>query len=274
MVQIDNYIRYFGRKQPNCRMTLTVHNLPYLSQSIEELHNRGFKSFSVIPDSDCGQWDSEHFAEYESEMSKVFQYWSRHNDISVNTIEQTIMKLVKKQEKRNLCPVGRGIVGITVDGDIYPCHDFAGKFACDAATRAEMILGNVCEGYLPRRREACDPVLLREVVSGNGHNCSTCWARWACSRGCPYMNYARTGDIRTANAVYCATMRINATLALQWMSALGQFRFVPLNRNTSGKAVQRVVALNDGTAGLPGELAPRCLRPASAPPADSLYVLG
>ena len=54
LVQIGNYMRYFGDTTPNCRMTLTVHNLPYLSNSIRELHAQGFKSFSVIPDADCG----------------------------------------------------------------------------------------------------------------------------------------------------------------------------------------------------------------------------
>lgn len=232
-VKVANYIRYFGKGRPNCRMTVTVHNLQYLAESIEELHGIGFQSFSVIPDSDCGSWAPEHFVRYEAELGKVFEYWSAHEDIGVNVIEQTIGKLTRKKEQDHLCPAGRNVVGITVDGDIYPCHDFAGKFAAEPSARAVLLLGNVHTGCDAARYAFGNPVALDQVSSGSGHKCATCWARWACSRGCPYMNYARARDVRVANAVYCESTRLYASLALRWMSALGRFRFVDLDPSQS-----------------------------------------
>ena len=235
LVQIQNYIAYFGRQRPNCRMTVTVHNLSYLSESIRELHALGFKSFSVIPEADCGVWTPEHLSRYEAEMDRVFGYWAAHRDITVNSIQQTIDKLAQMKERRYLCPVGQTIVGFTVDGDIYPCHDFAGRFAGDPVESARLILGNAGSGYLPERRSLWPLVRLDGVKSGNGYDCGTCWARWSCGRGCPYMNFAHSGDIRTVSATYCATSRVNASLALRWMSALGELRPSDSKRSLSAE---------------------------------------
>jgi uncharacterized protein len=225
LVQIKNYFEYFGKGRPNCRMTLTIHNLPFLVQSIRELHAIGFKSFSIIPDSDCGAWTEAYLAQYEIEMTKVFDYWAANREIEVNTISQTMDKLASRAARPQLCQVGRSIVGITVDGDIYPCHDFSGKFASDPDERAKLLIGNVEKGFTPNQHRFSD-LPTEKARSGNGYDCSTCWAKWVCGRGCPYMNYARSGDIFQVNSAYCATTRINAGLALRWMSVLDDYRFL------------------------------------------------
>jgi radical SAM protein with 4Fe4S-binding SPASM domain len=206
-------------------MTVTIHNVKFLSKSVRELHEMGFKSFSIIPDADCGAWTESSFAQYESEMSKVFEYWAAHREIEVNTIEQTIEKMVRKKIQPNMCQVGRTILGITIDGDIYPCHDFSGKFASDPAERHNLLIGNVEKGFTANQHKFSD-LPVEKARSGNNFDCSTCWAKWACGRGCPYMNYTRAGDVFQVNSVYCSTTRINATLALRWMSILDGCRFL------------------------------------------------
>jgi uncharacterized protein len=225
LVQVQNYFNYFGKGRPNCRMTVTVHNVMFLSKSVRELNEMGFKSFSIIPDADCGAWTESSLAQYESEMSKVFEYWVSHRDIEVNTIEQTMEKLVRKKIQPQLCQVGRTILGITVDGDIYPCHDFSGKFASDPCERHKLLIGNVEKGFTANQNKFTD-LPVEKARSGNNFDCSTCWAKWACGRGCPYMNYTRSGDVLQVNSVYCSTTRINATLALRWMSILDDCRFL------------------------------------------------
>jgi len=225
LVNIQNYFNYFGRGRPNCRMTVTIHNLRFLAKSIGELHAMGFKSFSIIPDTDCGAWTEDFLVQYEAEMSKVFAYWATHREIEVNTIEQTIEKLAQKKATLKLCQVGRSILGITVDGNIYPCHDFSGKFSTNPAERAKLLIGHVEKGFTANQHRFSD-MDIEKAKPGNGFDCSTCWAKWVCGRGCPYMNYARSGDIFQVNSVYCAITRIHTTLALQWMSALDDFRLL------------------------------------------------
>jgi uncharacterized protein len=225
LVRIDNYFSYFGKGRPNCRMTVTIHNVEFLATSIRELHAMGFKSFSIIPDSDCGEWTKDYLARYEAKMSEVFEYWAANREIEVNAIEHTMEKLVRKQSQPHLCQAGRSILGITVDGDIYPCHDFSGKFSADPAERARLLIGNIEKGFTANQLQFSD-LQAEQAKPGNGYDCSVCWAKWACSRGCPYMNYARSGEIMRVNAVYCDTTRIHATLALRWMSVLGDHRFL------------------------------------------------
>jgi uncharacterized protein len=225
MVQIQNYFEYFGKGRPNCRMTCTVHNVTYLSRSIQELHEIGFKSFSIIPDADCGEWTPASLALYESEMSRVYEYWAGHREIEVNTIQQTMDKLSQKKIQQNLCQAGRSVIGITIDGDIYPCHDFSGRFSKDPAERNELLIGNIEKGFTENQQKFAD-MSYEKKRSGNGYDCSQCWARWSCGHGCPYMNYAKTHDIFEVNATYCSMNRINATLALRWMSSMEDFRIL------------------------------------------------
>ncbi|MBV9083133.1 MAG: SPASM domain-containing protein, partial [Acidobacteriaceae bacterium] len=206
-------------------MTLTVHNLNYLSESIRELYGLGFRSFSIIPDADCGTWTQDTFREYESQMDQVIGFWHAQRDISVNTIDQVMRKLVTKREPSHLCQAGKHIVGITIHGDIYPCHDFAGRYASNPVERAALVIGNVMTGFTKKQHEYADLRIDETVKPDTGYDCKTCWAKWVCSRGCPYMNYASSHDIRRVNATYCMTTRINASLAMRWMSVLDDFRF-------------------------------------------------
>ena len=226
LVKIGNYLTYFGRKRPNCRMTVTTQNLSYMAQSIRDLHAMGFKSFSIIPDADSGEWGRGRLAEYEGEMEKVLEYWaSQHGDIEINAINQTIERLKRRQQIAHICRAGTTVLGITVDGDVYPCHDIAGRFSHDPAERAKLVMGNVETGL------AAVPAMLQDLsaagmMSEDGRDCSACWARYACRRGCPYTNYAHSANPRAVNATYCAMTRINATLAMRWMYASESYKLL------------------------------------------------
>ena len=226
LVRIENYMEYFGGKQPNCRMTVTIHNVGYLSRSVRDLHQIGFKSFSIIPDADCGAWTPEHLSTYEGEMGRVFEYWANNREIRVNAIDQTLDKLCAKTEAQHLCQVATNILGITVDGDIYPCHDFSGKFSGDPGERGRLLIGNVDKGFTANQFAFRDLAVDDRVRSPDGKDCAVCWAKWACTRGCPYMNYTHSSDIRVVNPSYCATVRITSAVALKWMSILEDVRFV------------------------------------------------
>lgn len=224
-VNIENYIACFGRGEPNCRMTLTVQNLSYLEKSVSELYKLGFKSFSIIPDCDTGAWTAAHIKEYEQVMRAVLKFWIRHKDVWISSIDRTVNALLSKKRPRSLCQVGSGILGITVDGDLYPCHDFSGRYSCDSEARQKLLIGHVTTGSINDERRFGEMSIGPEVKSGCGYDCSICWAKWTCARGCPYMNYASSGDMRTVNPTYCATQRVDALLALKWMGTSDQINF-------------------------------------------------
>jgi len=223
LVQIDRYIKYFGKSAPNCRMTLTVQNLAYLSTSISELHDRGFKSFSIIPNADCGNWNKATLISYENEIDRLFKYSFESHDIDINIVTNTINRLVRRRIDTNLCQVARAILGITIDGDIYPCHDFSGKYWSTPSEKSKLLIGNVESGLNNNPIRFCD-LQASKTRSGNGYDCFQCWAKWVCGRGCPYMNYAASGDMLTVNSVYCDTSRINTSVALRWINIMDGYR--------------------------------------------------
>lgn len=211
LVKIANYLKYFG---DNARMTLTIDNLRFLNQSIHELKSMGFKSFSVIPDTDSGSWDG-HWEEYRHEVMKLWDTCMQDGTIIVNFVKQTMDTiLTNKPAPTHLCQAGRNVIGISVDGDIYPCHDFLGKYSKNAQTAHDLQIGHIDKGWTLNTTKFEDVKCNDEIVSGAGHDCKTCHAKSICERGCPYINYASEGAVKTVNSAYCEVTRINAEIAL------------------------------------------------------------
>lgn len=218
LVQIDNYMKYFGS---NARMTVTVHNLQFLSKSLQDLKERGFKSFSIIPDTDCGPWEG-HWEEFREEFEKVWWFWLENREtIQINIVNQVLDKLTgDRQCPDHLCNAGRNVIGIGVNGDIWPCHDFLGKFRTNPEEIQKLLIGNVRKGWTPNVKMFENLKVAGVVKSGAGYDCNKCYAAWACDRGCPYVNYTNTGDIRTVNSTYCKVTRIYSEFALKFMSLM------------------------------------------------------
>jgi len=101
--------------------------------------------------------------------------------------------LVTGEKRHYGCGVGKGMVGIAVNGDIYPCHRFAGL--------ADMRLGNIAD-----YRAGALNDYHRGVVDSLPA-CRACWARYLCGGGCLYHNMACTGDMRRPSPPDCRERR-------------------------------------------------------------------
>lgn len=221
MVKIDNYLKHFGT---NARMTLTVHNLKYLVKSVDDLRERGFKSFSVIPDSDAGEWNA-HLEEYRDQIEKLWLYSLDHPDVLINFIHDVNSKLMKANEMpEHLCQAGRNVVGISVSGALWPCHDFLGKFSKDPAEVSALQIGHIDQGWTTNTEKFSDLKCDDEIKSGAGHDCKTCHAKTVCERGCPYVNYTSTGVVKTVSEAYCRLTRINVDIGLRMTLRQGKLR--------------------------------------------------
>lgn len=211
LVKIQNYLKHFGS---NARMTVTPQNLSFLIQSIRDLTALGFKSFSVIPNSDAGKWDGLWMA-YESVLEDLFEL-AMITGITVNIVDQTFRKIESPKVPDHLCRSGRNVIGISVDGDIWPCHDFLGRFQYDSIAESLQI-GHISKGYTVNTQKFEDLKVTEEVTSGAGYDCTRCHASGVCERGCPYVNFTSHNDIRTVNATYCQSTRLAVDVALRYM---------------------------------------------------------
>lgn len=91
------------------------------------------------------------------------------------------------------CGVGKGMAGISITGDVYPCHRFVGQ--------KEFRLGNV---------DAYKAGVANEywnAVVDTLPECASCWARHLCGGGCSYHNKALTGDLHKPAPSFCNQTR-------------------------------------------------------------------
>lgn len=94
-----------------------------------------------------------------------------------------------KRKRHHGCGVGKRMVGITIIGDIYPCHRFAGQ--------EDQRIGNISDYRVDGANE-----YYRSTVD-TLPECRKCWARYFCGGGCFYHNLAHTGDMHRPEALDC-----------------------------------------------------------------------
>ena len=104
------------------------------------------------------------------------------------------------------CGCGTEYVAITPDGDIFPCHRFAGM--------DDFKLGNVLENF-ETKKELVDYFKQSTVL--NKPECEKCWAKYYCSGGCAANNFNSHGNILQPHEISCEMerKRIECAIALK-----------------------------------------------------------
>ncbi|MDR0531218.1 MAG: thioether cross-link-forming SCIFF peptide maturase [Oscillospiraceae bacterium] len=105
------------------------------------------------------------------------------------------------------CGSGTEYFAVTPQGDLYPCHQFAGE--------AEWKLGDVWQGVT--RPELC--AQFARCTLRNKPVCRDCWAKYYCAGGCAANAWHACGDI---NGIYedgCEMFKKRIECAI-WLAAL------------------------------------------------------
>ena len=93
------------------------------------------------------------------------------------------------------CGAGNEYFSVTPNGDIYPCHQFAGD--------TDFLMGNVYEGKLDGAIRA----KFKNSCLFTRKKCDSCFAKFICSGGCSANNYHFNGDIDEPYEITCEMMR-------------------------------------------------------------------
>lgn len=126
------------------------------------------------------------------------------------TIRDVLQDIVTKNKKQYHCAAGRWSNTLTPNGDVYPCHRFAGM--------AEFSLGNVLEESFMFASQPLfegNAVQTRVVREDGTQNCALCYAHNTCGGGCAQIAAANTGKIGELPPFFCQETRLRVQAAVR-----------------------------------------------------------
>ncbi len=199
--KIKKFVRARGDKHYYVRGTFTAKNLDFASDVLF-LADEGFDSISmepVVTEIADLQINEEHLPQIEKEYERLCdEYIARRergegfNFFHFNIDLEGGPCLAKRV---SACGAGNEYFSVVPNGDIYPCHQFAG----DANWR----MGSVYEGKLDGKLRS----KFAESCLFTRKKCGDCFAKFICSGGCSANNYHFSGDIEEPYQMTCAMMK-------------------------------------------------------------------
>ena len=198
---VKKFVRSRGDKSYYVRGTFTAKNLDF-SKDVIFLAENGFDSISmepVVTDIDDLAIRDEHIPavldEYENLCAKYLDKYKNGEGFNFFHFNVDLEGGVCLQKKVSACGAGNEYFSVVPNGDIYPCHQFAGD--------KDFLMGNVYDGVLDgkiREKFAASCLFTRE-------ECGDCFAKFICSGGCAANNYHFEGDINKPYKATCAMMK-------------------------------------------------------------------
>ncbi len=189
------------------RGTFTADNLDF-AEDVLHVADMGFEGVSIEPvvTKAKNAIRQEHlpaiFAEYERLAA---EYAKRRREGNGFTFFHFMVDLDAgpcRQKRVRGCGAGTEYIAVAPSGDIYPCHQFAG--------RPEYKMGSVFEKTLDKtlakRFDECDIYHLEP--------CRKCWAKYYCSGGCAAANVNINGDMMRPYEIGCAMQKKRLELAI------------------------------------------------------------
>lgn len=198
---IKKFVRSRGDKSYYVRGTFTAKNLDF-SNDVIFLAENGFDSISmepVVTDIDDLAIKQEHLPrildEYETLCDKYLDKYQKGEGFNFFHFNIDLEGGVCLQKKVSACGAGNEYFSVVPNGDIYPCHQFAGD--------KNFLMGNVYDGVLDGQ--------IREKFASNclftRKDCEGCFAKFICSGGCSANNYHFAGDMNKPYGITCDMMK-------------------------------------------------------------------
>ena len=198
---VKKFVRSRGDKSYYVRGTFTAKNLDF-SEDVIFLAENGFDSISmepVVTEIDDLAIKKEHLPqvlnEYERLCDRYLGKYEKGEGFNFFHFNIDLEGGVCLQKKVSACGAGNEYFSVVPNGDIYPCHQFAGD--------KDFLMGNVYDGKLNeviRNKFASSCLFTRE-------DCGDCFAKFICSGGCAANNYHFEGDINKPYKVTCEMMK-------------------------------------------------------------------
>jgi uncharacterized protein len=205
---IKKFVKSRGNKSYYVRGTFTSKNLDFAKDVIFMAEN-GFDSISVEPvvtEIDDLAIKPEHLpaikAEYKNLCDQYLDKYKKGEGFNFFHFNVDLEGGPCLSKRVSACGAGNEYFSVVPNGDIYPCHQFAGD--------SKFLMGNVYEGKI-------NPEIRNQFASSclfTRKKCEGCFAKFICSGGCSANNYHFTGDIETPYEITCEMMKKRVECAM------------------------------------------------------------
>ncbi len=211
--KIKKFVRARGDKHYYVRGTFTAKNLDF-SKDVLFLADEGFDSLSVEPvvtDIDDLRIKEEHLPEIERQYELLCDEYIRREERGEGfnffhfNIDLEGGPCLSKRV--SACGAGNEYFSVVPNGDIYPCHQFAGD--------PKWKMGDVFEGKLDGEKRE----LFASSCLFTRKKCGDCFAKFICSGGCNANNYHYNGDINEPYEMTCAMMKKRVECAMHVLAS-------------------------------------------------------
>lgn len=210
---IDNF-KYFrsirGNKSYYLRGTFTAHNTDFC-KDVLDMAEQGFDQVSVepvvLPDNHqlaLKDKDLPTLCDNYEQLAIEYVKRRKHSDSWFSFFHYMVDLDNGPCYKKRLvgCGAGGEYLAVTPDGNIYPCHQFAGE--------KDYLLGNVLDGKLDETKRQ----MFRDSNLFTKPKCQACWAKYHCSGGCSANAIHFNGDINKPYEFACKLMQKRLECAL------------------------------------------------------------
>lgn len=195
------------------RGTFTGNNLDF-SEDVMHMADLGFDQLSiepvVLPDGSGIEIKREHLekicSEYEKLALKLFELRKQGKRINFFHFMLDLEGGPCVAKRLRGCGSGTEYLAVTPEGDLYPCHQFAGL--------EEFRLGNVFTGI--DKKDIVEN--FREINVYTKKSCRGCWAKFYCSGGCAANAWNFQKDLFGIYEIGCELEKKRIECAL-WLKA-------------------------------------------------------
>lgn len=206
--KIKKFISMRGDKSYYVRGTFTAKNLDF-SKDVLFIAEQGVDSISmepVVTDIPDLQIREEHLdainQEYENLCEAYLEKQAKGEGFNFFHFNIDLEGGPCLSKRVSACGAGNEYFSVTPNGDLYPCHQFAGN--------EKFRMGSVYEGIT--RNDTRE--LFKNSCLFTRKKCEDCFAKFICSGGCSANNYNFNGDINDPYEVTCAMMKKRVECAM------------------------------------------------------------
>ncbi len=206
--KMKKFVSMRGDKSYYVRGTFTAKNLDF-SKDVLFIAEQGFDSISmepVVTDLPDLQIKKEHLdtvkKEYENLCEAYLEKYKKGEGFNFFHFNIDLEGGPCLSKRVSACGAGNEYFSVVPNGDLYPCHQFAGD--------PKFYLGDVKQGIVhPEIREK-----FKNSCLFTRKKCKDCFAKFICSGGCNANNYHFNGDIDEPYEMTCEMMKKRIELAM------------------------------------------------------------